>query len=146
MPGYKPAEMGHGPHSSKIFVLFYTLFVLCRSVYCLCVKCVLYYCHRVATQLQLTNISYILYHISYILYLISYILYLITQSHRNWTECSTASEGCAVTNRRQITVRINVHKLWKSARRCYPHADENMLCVCKHSLITDAVRACDRLG
>ena len=45
----KPAKMGHGPHSSKIFVLFYVLFVC---------KCVLYYCHRVATQLQLTNISY----------------------------------------------------------------------------------------
>jgi hypothetical protein len=30
--------MGHGPHSSKIFVLFYVLFVLCRSVYCLCVN------------------------------------------------------------------------------------------------------------
>ena len=33
----KPATMGHGPHSSKIFVLFHVLFVLCRSVYCLCV-------------------------------------------------------------------------------------------------------------
>ena len=33
----KPAKTGHGPHSSKIFVLFYVLFVLCRSVYCLCV-------------------------------------------------------------------------------------------------------------
>ena len=30
-------------------VLFYVLFVY---------KCVLYYCHRVLTQLQLTNISY----------------------------------------------------------------------------------------
>jgi hypothetical protein len=30
-------------------------------------KCVLYYCHRVATQLQLTNISYriVSYHIIY---------------------------------------------------------------------------------
>jgi hypothetical protein len=31
----KPSKMGHGPHSSKFFVLFYVLFVLCRSVYCL---------------------------------------------------------------------------------------------------------------
>jgi hypothetical protein len=53
----KPAKMGHGPHFS-IFVFFYVLFVLCRSVYCLCCKCALYYCHRVATQLQFTNISY----------------------------------------------------------------------------------------
>ena len=61
----KPAKTQHGPHSSKIFVFFCVLFVLCRSVYCVCVcvcvcvcKCVLYYCHRVATRLQLTNISY----------------------------------------------------------------------------------------
>jgi hypothetical protein len=39
MPGLKkPAKMGHGPLSSKIFVLFYVLFVFCRSVYCLCVN------------------------------------------------------------------------------------------------------------
>ena len=57
----KPAKTGHGPHSSKMFVLFYVLFVSCRSVYCVCVcvcKCVLYYCQRVATQLRSTNISY----------------------------------------------------------------------------------------
>jgi hypothetical protein len=33
----KPAKMGHGQHSSQIFVLFYVLFVFCRSVYRLCV-------------------------------------------------------------------------------------------------------------
>ena len=44
----KPAKTGHGTHSSKIIVLFFVLFVLCRSVYSVC-KCVLYYCHRVAT-------------------------------------------------------------------------------------------------
>ena len=42
----KAAKAGHGPHSSKMFVLFYVLFVLCCSVYCVCVcvcvcKCVL---------------------------------------------------------------------------------------------------------
>jgi len=40
-------------------VLFCALFVC---------QCVLYYCHQVSTQLQLTNISYILsYHMSYII-------------------------------------------------------------------------------
>jgi len=34
----KPPKTGHGPHPSKIFVLFYVSFVLCRSVYCLCVN------------------------------------------------------------------------------------------------------------
>ena len=57
----------HHHHHHKIFVLFpnflccsmYCFF--CRSVYCVCVCVrVLYYCHRVATELQSTNKSYYL--------------------------------------------------------------------------------------
>ena len=66
-----PAKTVHGPHSSKnvcvilFIVCFVLLCVLCVCV-CVCVcKCVLYYCRRVATQLQLTNKSYHI--ISYII-------------------------------------------------------------------------------
>jgi hypothetical protein len=55
-------------------VLFYILFVC---------KFVIYYCHRVSTQLQL-NISYrIIYHIPYriISYIISYFIYHINSHH-----------------------------------------------------------------
>ena len=57
----KLAKTGHGPHSSTLvvfrvvrlyFVLFYVLLVC---------KYVMNYCHRVTTQLQLTNISYHIY-------------------------------------------------------------------------------------
>jgi hypothetical protein len=48
------------------FVLFYVLPFVSFCVLFVCI-CVLNYCHRVATQLQLTNISYIVsYHTSYI--------------------------------------------------------------------------------
>jgi hypothetical protein len=45
---------------TNLTVLFYILFVSTVLFYVLFVcKCVLYYCHWVATQLQLTNISHI---------------------------------------------------------------------------------------
>jgi len=59
----KPAKMGHGPHSSYFLCCsMYFCVVLCIacfvsfSVLFVCI-CVLYYCHRMATQMQL-NISY----------------------------------------------------------------------------------------
>jgi hypothetical protein len=72
--------MWHGPHSSNVVVMCVDL-LLSVLFYVLCVcKCVLYYCHRVLIELQLTNLSYIIsyimsyhiisYHISY--HIISY--------------------------------------------------------------------------
>ena len=80
----KPAKTRHGPHTSKLLCCSVCCFVLCRSVYCVCVcTYVLYYCHRVTTQLQLTNISY---HISYIVscrisYISHHIIYHIISYH-----------------------------------------------------------------
>jgi len=53
----KLAKTGHGPHSSKLVVICAGLLLFVFYVLFVC-KCVLYYYHRVLTQLQLTNISY----------------------------------------------------------------------------------------
>jgi len=58
-PGYNSQGRGTARTlPNKLTVLFYVLFVLIVLFYVLFVrKCVLYYCHQVRTQLQLTNIS-----------------------------------------------------------------------------------------
>ena len=63
MPGYNSQKRGNARTLPfQLIVLFYVLFV---SIVLFCVlfvwKCVLYYCQRLSTQLQLTNM---LYHIS----------------------------------------------------------------------------------
>jgi len=53
----KLAKTGHGPHSSKLVVIFVVLLLFVLFYVLFECKCVLYYCHRVSTQLQL-NVSY----------------------------------------------------------------------------------------
>ena len=61
IPGYNSQRRDTARTLPKFFVLYIFCFVLYVLFGC---KCVLYYCHRVTTQLQLINISY---HISWIL-------------------------------------------------------------------------------
>ena len=69
----KLAKTGHGPHSSKIVVLFYVvLYRLCVYVYCTLPP---------GDNPIVVNkyiIPYIIYHISYIIYHTSYIIYYIS--------------------------------------------------------------------
>jgi len=48
MPGYNSQRWGTARTLPKLIVFFYVLFVF---------KCVLYYCHRMSTHFQLTNLS-----------------------------------------------------------------------------------------
>jgi magnesium-transporting ATPase (P-type) len=52
----KLAKTGHSPHSSKLDVVCFALLLIVFFYVLFVCKCVLYYCYRVSTQLQLTNI------------------------------------------------------------------------------------------
>jgi len=102
----KPRKDGARPALFLIFVLFYVFFVLFYVFLCcsLCIFrfvsfsvlfvciCILYYCHRVATQLQL-NISYhIIYHIISLARLFEHPLQVNGMIHEWDTD---SKDGCA---------------------------------------------------
>jgi len=61
----KPAKTGHGQqsYSENVCVILCIVCVDCVVLCIVCVcKCVLYCCHRVPTQFELTNITYIIYY------------------------------------------------------------------------------------
>ena len=82
---------------------------LCCSVFCLCV-CVLYYCHRVSTQLQLSNICPI---ISRYLYICVSLLIKTGCNHNNKTiqTCKCTEFQSALPEREQKTpASVSDHK------------------------------------
>jgi hypothetical protein len=84
-------------------VLFFVLFVLCHSVLFVC-KCVLYCCHWVATQLQLTKISYNFFvNCIFGCHPLAAVQYTFT--HTQYTEQYNETEY----TERYITIRIHKH-------------------------------------
>ena len=87
-------------------------------------KCVLYHCHRVSTQLQLTNISISIYH-STLSFLISVLLpssFVLTNLGTPWYWCSL-----------WITFFFLCYLLWQKNDIVVPHCHKrgNKICVCK---------------
>ena len=111
MPGYNSQRRGTARTLPKVFVLFYVLFVLCRSVHCLCVNV---YC-TTATGWQpncsLTNISCTVWCIlSFGWFSGIWILYAYVSEH---SVCSIFIGGVSRKNNRDEIVGVFIReKVW----------------------------------
>ena len=91
----KLAKTGYGPHSSRLVVICVVLLLLVLFYVLFVCKCVLYYCHRVLTQLQLTNISY---------HIISYLIlsYYIISYHKPYSSNSSVHTSFWYSDKREF--------------------------------------------
>ena len=88
------------------FCVFCFIVLFCVLFVC---KCVLYYCHRVSTQLQLTNISY---HISHHITSQHIISYLIHATYRHITNQTTLALSILICRSIILGARIAQSVQW----------------------------------
>ena len=76
LPGVNPIAVNKYNITPIIYIYIYILLIVLFYVLFMC-KCVLYYCCRVSTKLQLTNISYCYtYNIYILLIVLFYVLFM----------------------------------------------------------------------
>jgi hypothetical protein len=124
MPGYNSQRRGTARTLPKKFVLFYVLFVLCRSVYCLCVNVYSTTATGWQPNCSLTDISY---------HIISSSLICICVCQWNWWTSFSRMVMWTPWYRRWLPLGVSWHigGLWRrTARVCVWAANRTARSVC----------------